>query len=196
MNIYILLAVICILFGIYPLLKVPFRRMRLNRLQNELQYGQFENFEKDLESPMSRWVFTPYNIEYARLNEYLVKGEDDKLGEQYDKLINLARTKQARLDIYTRAFEYYAMNGNKERSEPLLDEIRMLNVPEAQAHAELIWDIFILKKSNHINELKEASKDADALNRGMYAYLIAEQYRNRGDEKNAEKYEAESKKYL
>ena len=98
-----------------------------------------------------------------------------------------------KIDILDKAFEYYVYDENQEKCDQIIKEIEKLDDEKILKHTKMMYDIMILKKSNHIKELEKDFDKQPVMQRVTNAYLLSVQYKNKGNEEKAQYYENVSK---
>lgn len=189
-----MLAVFLVLAIVYVIFSFVYRKYHTQRLLSELQSLDFEAFDKDIHSSMTKLFFPLYNIEFMKLNRYIMTDDSEKIKEQFEKLIRIARGKKQRYEIISMAFEHYVYEENKEQSKNLLDTIDNGTNEGLKAHAHMLYDILILNKTNHIKNMEAQFPQCTSQEKAIVGYLLAKQYRNQHNIKKAEYYESFVKK--
>lgn len=158
-----------------------------------LQNNEFDQLYKELNSFYVKTIFPYYNREYIRLNALMLQGNKEAINKQFEILIPMTTGKKARKDILNKAFEYYVFEQDKECCDPIFKMIKEFGDEEFTKNASVLYDIFILKKSNHIEEFEKGFENLDKFNKVTIATLLIEQYKNKGDLEKAQYYETLSK---
>lgn len=187
----------CLLLLLY-ILRAVLGKFYRNQLVYCVQQEDLNLYNEIAESKMARLLVPPYNIHYMRLNLYMVKENKKGIDEEFDFLLNLKMGKQKRQDIVIKAFNYYVKEKDSNHSKPLLEEMRTFMDDNSRRQYEMLYDIYILKKSCYIDEL-EKGVESDQLpmaQKAIYEYLIALQYENRSQPKLAKEHEERSAAYL
>ena len=195
-NILIAIVIAIILTIVMFLVSKSLRNKKQNLMITYLQTGKFEQFETLCESFLVKMLFPRYNIEYLKLNAYILEGDEQKTKEQFDSLLSVKKSKVQTEDITMKAFNYYVGLEDKEKCTELLESIKTFTNERMVQEATIMYDIFILKQGNHIEEVLKMMEGMPEAQRGVNEYLLSVQYANIGDEENAKKYEKLSKKHL
>lgn len=195
-NILIAIAVAVVLTIIMFLVSKSLRVKKQNEMITYLQTGKFEAFEKLTNSFIVKMLFPRYNIEYMKLNAYILEGDEAKIENQFDGLLSVKKSKVQTEDITMKAFNYYVGVENKEKCATLIETINTFTNERMVQEANIMYDVFILKKANHIDEILEMMEGMPDAQRGVNEYLLSVQYANINDQENAKKYENLSKKHL
>lgn len=169
------------------------RNSKQNQFMYLLQNNEFDELYKGVDSLYVKAIFPLYNREYIRLNALIMQDRKADVDAQFDKMIPMAASKKAKIDILNKAFEYYVYNEDKKHCEPIYNQIKELGDEALTKTTTVLYDIMILKKSNHIEELEKDIDKLPAMNKVTNAYLLSVQYRNKGNNEKAEYYEDLSK---
>lgn len=163
------------------------KRTTYKKLRNYLAREQYDEFFKLIDAPLTNALYPDYNINYFKLNAYLLKEDYEKANETLELLLRYPLKHQQRVDLVRKAFNIYVGEGKRQQAKEMLDEILNWEGDEYKPYkrdAMLSYDIMILKKSNHIGELEALLDKTSAPQRGRLEYFIAVQYENA---KNIEK---------
>ncbi len=193
----IIMIAIVIILGIILYFGMNYLKARQqNKMVELLQNGEFDQFFALTDSLLTKYLFPRYNVEYLKLNGYIIKGEEANIEKQFDFLLNARKNKAQTEDITMKAFNYYVGIENKEKSTELLEQIQSFTNERMVKEAETMYDIFILKNGNHIEELLTTLEKLPEEGKAVNEYLLSVQYENIGDKENAKKYEKLSKKHM
>lgn len=194
MTIVIIVIIIVVLaaFLLFRIIKVR-RQEELLILLHQQDYDGFDQLVND---KFTRALFPRFNLEYLKLNSLIIQAKSKEIDKSFKTIFELKMTVPQKQDIYMKAFNYYVGMENKAKSKEMLDVINSFNNEEMKEEANVIYDIFILKRSNHLDRMLEEIKDQDDAVKGITEYLISVQYENIGDKKQASKYLDLSKKHL
>lgn len=157
------------------------KRTTYKKLRNYLAREQYDEFFKLIDAPLTNALYPDYNINYFKLNAYLLKEDYAKANETLEMLLRYPLKHQQRVDLVLKAFNIYVGQGKKQQAKNMLDEILNWEGDEYKPYkhdALLSYDIMILKKSNHIGELEALLDKTSGSQRGRLEYFIAVQYEN------------------
>ena len=163
------------------------RNELLKRLDTYLGKKDYAAFDELIESDMVRKAFPLYNINFMKLNEAMFKEdmkETDRAFESFDMPMNKAQ-KEA---LYKKGFYYYLGIENKEKTDHYYDLLKQLEVRD-QKSLDLMYDIYINKGYAYLEETLEKIQNMPEDQKMPFYALISDMYRNKGDTKEAEKYE-------
>lgn len=190
-----IVAAILITIAMFIITKV-LKTKKQNELITKIQLGEFEGFHKVADSFLVKLLFPRYNIEYLKLNAYILDGNESKITEQFDHLMSARKNKAQSEDITMKAFNYYVGVEDKVKCKELIETINTFTNERMVQEANIMYDVFILKQGNHIDEMLESLETLNDAQKGVNEYLLSVQYENIGDKENAKKYEKLSKKHL
>ncbi|TDW20578.1 hypothetical protein EDD63_11244 [Breznakia blatticola] len=172
------------------------KRTQFKKLLTYLQTGDFKTFEAKIDTPLMKYLYPQFNRDYLRLNAYVLQGDEKKIEAGLQKLLSYKMSKKQKEDVYMKAFNYYVGVEKPGKAKEALDLVKTLDHPAMEAEAQRIYDIFMMKKSNYIDEMLEQFEMQDSTAKGVTAYLLSVQYENKGDKANAKKYADISKNLM
>ncbi|HIW18112.1 MAG TPA: hypothetical protein H9886_03150 [Candidatus Faecalicoccus intestinipullorum] len=146
-----------------------------------IKQKDFQSFDRLINRSLIRALFPPYNLEYLKLNRYLLEDNKGKIDQQFDLLLRASKKSQKE-DIFLKAFEYYAFNQNKKKANKYFEELQKLKNPKITKYVNLIYDVFVLNQSNHIEELEKDFENVSQDQKRFYAQLLFMQYKNINNE--------------
>lgn len=149
---------------------------------------QFDKFDRNSQKILVKFLFPPYNLEYLRLNRYLISDDKEKIDQQFELLLRSAKQSQKK-DIFLKAFEYYAFDGDEVKAKKYYNELIKINKNNISKYITLLYDVFILKKHNHIEELERDFNNLNSNQKKFVAQLLVAQYQNKKDVRKQKFYE-------
>lgn len=177
-NTLLVLILLCILFYIILLF---IKSSMQKKLVLAIKQKDFQSFDRLINRSLIRALFPPYNLEYLKLNRYLLEDNKGKIDQQFDLLLRASKKSQKE-DIFLKAFEYYAFNQNKKKANKYFEELQKLKNPKITKYVNLIYDVFVLNQSNHIEELEKDFENVSQDQKRFYAQLLFMQYKNINNE--------------
>ena len=197
MDIKVIMIIVAIIVSIIMVVGTQFIKVKKqNQMIMDLQSGNFDAFFKTVNSFLSKLVFPRYNLEYLKLNAYILQGREEDIEAQFADLLAARKNKAQKEDITMKAFNYYVGIENKEKCDELIEEIKTFTNERMVQEATIMYDVFVLKLGNHIEEIESMMEGMSDAQKGINEYLLSVQYENIGDKENAKKYEKLSKKHL
>ncbi|MDD3049433.1 MAG: hypothetical protein PHQ89_05665 [Bacilli bacterium] len=193
----VLLIAVAVVISILLVIGAQVMKVRKqNKMITDIQGGKFDDFFVTVDSFLTKLLIPRYNLEYLKLNAYILQGKEKEIEGQFDGLLNARKNKAQKEDITMKAFNYYVGVENKEKCTELIEEIKTFTNERMVQEATIMYDIFVLKLGNHIDEILEMMEGKSNAEKGINEYLLSVQYENIGDKENAKKYEKLSKKHL
>ena len=177
-NTLLVLILLCILFYIMLLF---IKSSMQKKLVLAIKQKDFQSFDRLINRSLIRALFPPYNLEYLKLNRYLLEDNKGKIDQQFDLLLRASKKSQKE-DIFLKAFEYYAFNQNKKKANKYFEELQKIKNPKITKYVNLIYDVFVLNQSNHIEELEKDFENVSQDQKRFYAQLLFMQYKNINNE--------------
>lgn len=192
-NVLVLIGIVVFVAVLISFVLQFLRNSKQKQFMYLLQNNEFDTLYKKIDSFYTKSIFPEYNREYVRLNALIVQDRKEKIDEAFDKLIPMAKDKNARIDILNKAFEYYVYAENKGKCDQIIKEIEKLDDEKMLKYANMMYDIMILKKSNHIDELEDGFDKLSIVQKVTNGFLLSQQYHNKGNIEKARYYENISK---
>lgn len=197
MDTRILMVIVAIILSVVLVVVNQLIKVRKqNKMITCLQNGDYDGFFKTADSFIVKFLIPRYNLEYLKLNAYILQGKEESIEAQFDSLLAARKSKAQKEDITMKAFNYYVGVENKEKCTELMEVIKTFTNERMVQEATIMYDVFILKQGNHIKEIEEMMEGLGDAEKGINEYLLSVQYANIGDKENAKKYEKLSKKHL
>lgn len=187
-NILVFIGIVVFVAVLISFMLQLLRNSRQKQFMYLLQNGKFDELYKKIDSFYTKLIFPEYNRDYVRLNALIMQDRKNDIDLTFEKLILMAKDKKAKIDILNKAFEYYVYEEDKTHCEKIMEEIKKFEDDSWIKLTETKYDILILKKSNHIEELEKAFDDQPVVQKISNAYLLSEQYRNIGNEEKFKYY--------
>lgn len=184
-RIIVVAVILSIVFSIT--LKV-LKERRMQRLVACIRQKDTERFLNLAQSRFTRFLFPPYNIEYLKLNAYLMEEDTEKIDAQFDKMLQFHLSKEQDQDLTMKAFNYYLGAENRKKTRELLTRIKGFEEKELTKEAQKLYDILIEKSSSYIADMEKQLADADEENKVFLEFLLYMQYKNANNTKKADVY--------
>lgn len=183
----ILFAVIVVACGV--LTTFILKKKRMAKMIALMQNGNKKEFMELVNSKTTAMLFPKFNVEYMKLSYYILEGNQRKVNETFDFLLSMKLPKKQEEEITMRAFNYYVGLTDKDRTKKLIEKINAFSNTKMKDEANMVYDIFILKRGNHIQDVLDQMEYTPEDAQGVNEYLLYVQYKNIGDKENAKKYE-------
>lgn len=195
-NAFLLIGILIIIQIVFTVIYQVFRNKKENQLITALQSSNFDELDRLLQARSTKIFIGEYNREYLHLNALIMQEKKKEINATFDKLIPMARNKKSKFDILNKAFSYYVFAEDRAHCDKLLKEIEKLDNKSFLDSCKMKYDIFILKKTNHITELEQNFDSLPLLKKLNNSVLLSEQYKNAGNPTKAKYYENLSKSLI
>lgn len=179
------LAVVFLFFIVYMGLQMYIKNKLIAFLENK----DFDSFYNLLGTTKAQVVLPPYNIEYMKLNGYMMQNRKKEIDHQFTLLLRAKKNKQQTQDLLQRGLQYYIDRKDSRKCHLFLDEMKNVMGTQVMKEATYMVDILVDGKSCFIEEMKEKLNSVSENQKPVYYYLIQKQYENCHDMKNAKLYE-------
>ena len=185
----LIFAFLFLLIGLYISLQRQLREKQLEKINRALAEQDFLSFDRYTGSLLSRLTFTPYDRSCIRLNGAFLRKDKDYTDQVIKEFELLDLNQLQKQDIYLRIFNYYMSEKDYGKAERYKERIcREIKDKELVRQTEVIYDIYALQSSGHLEELLNSLEELPMNQRGYTEMLISDSYKNLEDHRNAKKY--------
>ena len=164
------------------------KTIRMRQLTDCIKNKDTQRFRALANARSTRFLFLPYNLEYLKLNAYLLEGDTVMIDQQFDQMLQLHLSNQRERDLVMKAFNYYLGEENKKKAKALLARIKGWEDETLTKEAQKLYDILIAHSACYIAQMEEQLEKADAQNRVYLEFLLYKQYQHAGNTKKADTY--------
>ena len=124
-NILVLIGIIVFVAVLISFVLQFLRNSKQKQFMYLLQNNEFDTLYKKIDSFYTKSIFPEYNREYVRLNALIMQDRKEEIDATFDKLIPMAKDKNAKIDILDKAFGYYVYDENQEKCDQIIKEIEI-----------------------------------------------------------------------
>lgn len=188
MNIYWIIVVV------FAAVAVPYacrvlKRKVINSVYADLEKGDYGKCFETMNKAWCKIALSGFEYILLRLDVSMTMGSAKEVDLCMDKLDSAYMNKGRREQILYMAMTYYVENGNKEKCEWVLDQLKSINSDTAYGEAEKLYHVFVMKDGKYIKEMEQAFDETED-NEGKLALasFLVMQYENTGDIKASDKY--------
>ena len=144
-----------------------------------------------LDKPLARMTLTTFKQYSLRFMVYDAQGNVAAADRMLEHLLNMKASKKQRAALLQTAFNHYVRTGNKKLAKQTLAQIDAAPDKKAAVAADchLTYEIVFSKRCDMIDKMEDMVGKASPEARGKLYYLLAKQYANKGDRKQAKRYE-------
>ena len=182
--IFIIISVLVVFLFTYG------KRVQMDRLAILNECKEYEQFDKVSDSFLSKLVVRHYDLETAKLNSFISRGDKEKVDTQFDFLLNASQSSQKLANLEMRAFEYYAYEKNGEKAKQLLDLMKGIVPQEMYEFCQREYDIVINRSADYISDLVKEAEEYTGQRKIVTLYLLQLSYENAGNRKKSKEIES------
>ena len=161
------------------------------KLQTFYTAGLFDECIAFLDKRLSRMVMTTFKQYTMRFMVYEAQGNKVAANRMLEHLLNMKGRGKQRAALLQTAFNYYAKTGNKKLAKDILVQLESSkDVSKAVlADCHMTYEIVFGKRCDMIDRMEGMLGAASAEARAKLYFLLSKQYANKGDRKQARRYE-------
>lgn len=184
-TIGMVMVAVVLVFTVYMEVK---KRTTIGKLETYLAKGDFENYIKLVDRPLTSILYPKYNVLFLRLNATMALSDAEQTERTIEQMAKLKMNDEQRLALAVKAFSFYVDVEDKRKAKEALKYIEKHGGKEAARVNRRTYDIFLKKSSAYISEMEHALEKAAPSDEVMLCQLLAVQYENKGDHKKAAAY--------
>lgn len=157
-----------------------------SKLTDYLYNGDFDNFEKLINKWYTKYLIHPFNIDFLKLSEALIKQDSKQIEKCLEVFENTTITDKQKQAIYQKAFFYYLQEDNHTKLKKYYKLIKNLEDKTLFNNIDDIFKIVVDKDVTLLSKYESIYNENN--NNSMAAYLLYNIYKNLDDSKKANKY--------
>ena len=157
-----------------------------SNLTDYLYNGDFDNFEKLINKWYTKYLIHPFNIDFLKLSEALIKQDSKQIEKCLEVFENTTITDKQKQAIYQKAFFYYLQEDNHTKLKKYYRLIKNLEDKTLFNNIDDIFKIVVDKDVTLLSKYENIYNENN--NNSMAAYLLYNIYKNLDDSKKANKY--------
>lgn len=184
-TIGMVMVAVVLVFTVYMEVK---KRTTIGKLETYLAKGDFENYIKLVDRPLTSILYPKYNVLFLRLNATMALSDAEQTERTIEQMAKLKMNDEQRLALAVKAFSFYVDVEDKRKAKEALKYIEKHGGKEAARVNRRTYDIFLKKSSAYISEMEHALEKATPSDEVMLCQLLAVQYENKGDHERAAAY--------
>lgn len=181
MDAHILIIIMIFLIvgetAIQYLLKRYYRKKILACLSEEA----FDGVDRILNKNIVKFIFTPFNLEYCKLNEAFLQKNKKKIDCQFDALLKMKLNEVQKQDVCLNGFNYYLSENNKKRVEIFYNLSKELKNEVVKNNICISYDILCKDGYKYLDEILEVYKNCSDEEKYINEFLLSIMYKNKGD---------------
>ena len=191
---------------IFISVSIPFivRSIIWNRFLKMTKKGDAQQAKKILTSRFYKLLFSEYDQNWNLLRLAMATDNKKDIDETTNKIIYSNASKSQKYKAASNVYFYYLEQEDKQMCDKLLDIINNGSDKQEINHLNMLYRVFIEKKSDDIEEVKnmlekqkdELEKPNNRSQRGILEYILGLQYLYMKDSKEADKWLGKARKDL
>ncbi len=163
------------------------RNSLFEQLSSFLAKKDFVSFDELIDSSETKKLFPVYNIAFLKLNEAMLK-EDKKAIDQAFDSFDMRMNNAQKEALYKKGFYYYLGLEDRAKTRVYYNLLKELKVKDEKM-LDVMYDTYIDKGHQFLEDVKTLADQMKDEQKMPYYALLADMYRNKGDEDEAKKYE-------
>lgn len=182
----IIFVVFLIVYFVATLLLRRYYEMKIHML---FVTGLLDDCFDTLNKFLPRILFPTYEQYLWRFRVHDARDEREMATRMIELMLRMRSSKKRHAEIVALAFNYYVSIEDKKRAKELLDEAKGVCDKNVVKDCQLTYDIMLGNRHDCIEEMEALLDRADPPLRAKLYKLIAKQYRNTGNKKQAQYYD-------
>lgn len=147
--------------------------------------GRYDECIAMLDGIFARIIMTTFKQYMMRFTVYEAAGNSVAAKSMLEHLLNMRTSAKRRAALVVAAFNFYAKDGDGKQAEAMLEEIKRSGQKAVIADCQLTYDIEFRGRHDMIDRMEKMVSGASPEVQGKLYMLIAKQYKNAGDRKQA-----------
>lgn len=157
-----------------------------SNLSNYLYKGDFDNFEKLINKWYIKYLIYPFNIDFLKLNEAIVKQDRKKVDACFNEFDNKTITDKQKESVYQKAFFYYLQENDEKKLNKYYKLIKELEDKTLFNSIDEIYKVVVLKETEQLDKFLKLYNENNE--NTMAVFLIYNIYMNKNEKDEASKY--------
>lgn len=182
----VIFVVFLIVYFVATLLLRRYYEMKIHML---FVTGLLDDCFDTLNKFLPRILFPTYEQYLWRFRVHDARDEREMATRMIELMLRMRSSKKRHAEIVALAFNYYVSIEDKKRAKELLDEAKGVCDKNVVKDCQLTYDIMLGNRHDCIEEMEALLDRADPPLRAKLYKLIAKQYRNAGNKKQAQYYD-------
>lgn len=174
---------------VYFVASLLLRRYYEVKVQMLYVTGLYDDCFDTLNKFLPRIMFPTYKQYFWRFMVHNARGEREMATRMIELMLRMRSSKKRHAEVVAMAFNYYVDIADKKRAKELLEQGKRTCDKSVAMDMQLTYDIMLGNRHDCIEELKGMLDSAEPAARAKLYTLIAKQYRNAGDCKQAQYYD-------
>lgn len=182
----IIFVVFLIVYFVATLLLRRYYEMKIHML---FVTGLLDDCFDTLNKFLPRILFPTYEQYLWRFRVHDARDEREMATRMIELMLRMRSSKKRHSEVVALAFNYFVSIEDKKRAKELLEEAKSVCDTNVVKDCQLTYDIMLGNRHDCIEEMEALLDRADPPLRAKLYKLIAKQYRNAGNKKQAQYYD-------
>lgn len=165
------------------------RKIISNKLVKNLMAENYEEFDKLINNDLTKLVIKPYNLFFMQLNKEMISKNNSAVQKTANVFSRIKMNKDQAVTLYMRLFHYYLDQDDKTHAKRYYKKLNDYEFKGKEGY-KVIYDTLVEDGYKYLNEtLKAYESTTDESRKLEFEIMLMNMYTNKGDLKEAKKYE-------
>ncbi len=191
------LLIICIaVIVVFEVLRRVLINSISNRLTRYLMQGDFKSFDALSEQFLTRYLIPVFNLDFMKMNSYLARGDEENTNKIFEHFDQCRLNKAQKYAVASNAFYYYLSMEEDEKCRKYYQTLKENDAANKETEmADWLYDAYVEGGCRYLDRILEVYGNAQEQAKPQLEALLARNYENKGDKKNANLYNKKLKQY-
>lgn len=140
---------------VFVVLQYIGKNIVMKKMTTSLEEEKYDAFFKTSQSILCFLFVKPYIKESMKLSAYIAQEESEEVKKEIALIENMRIKPQQKLMSISNAFYFFLGKREEASCKQMLDYVKKLGDERTYNNLKIQYDIFILKESKHIDEIKK-----------------------------------------
>ncbi len=176
--------VLCIAYYLYGVFEGRILAEKLSILLMEHNYDEFDRLAG---SKQSKRYIKPFTLNFLLLNSAIIRDNKKSVLNMFNDLCKADMNQAQKSAVYSRVFYYWIANKDNKSAADVYERFAKKSnaIPDRMRY---VYDVYCKKGFHYIEEIEEKLPILKEEEKYEYYALLADMYKNKGDEINSKKY--------
>ena len=158
-----------------------------DKLTQLLLEHRFDEFDALMDKKTTKLFVKAFNYYYLKLNKSIIVKNNKDAQDCFEKLVQMKTNNAQRKSVLFKKFYFYLSLNDKQKAKEAYDNYKEL-ADDDLSDIDIMYDTFILGKATYLDKTLVAYNKAPKEKLPDLDLLLSEMYKNKNDNKNADKY--------
>ncbi len=189
MKTEILVAFMILLIVGQPVAQFLLKKRYQNKIYACFKHRDYEGLENILNNKTVKFTFTPFNIEYCRLNGAIMRDDKKAVNRQFDVLLDMKLNEHQKQDVCLNGFNYYLSVNDQKRTDKFYKLSKSLKNEEIKKNIDISYNILFEKGYTYLDDILKLYENCAEEEKYINEYLLSIMYKNKGDHERSKHFE-------